>query len=146
VSFVLDNSVAMRWLLAADKPKDAGYAAKVLDSLKETQAIVPSLWPLEVANVVVKAESKGLVTEARTQAFITLLSQLNIVIDNATAAQALGETLGLARRYRLSAFDAAYLELALRNGLPLATLDDGLAKAARKSGVHLAGVHLFSAQ
>jgi predicted nucleic acid-binding protein len=137
VSFVLDNSVAMRWLLAADKPKDAAYAAKALDSLKQAQAIVPSLWPLEVANVVVKVESKGLMTEARTQAFIALLGRLNIVVDNATAAQALGETLGLARRHKLSAYDAAYLELALRTGLPLATLDDELAKSARKSGVRL---------
>jgi len=135
VSFVLDNSVAMCWLLNDGRPGDVSYALKVLASLKHDQAIVPGLWALEVANVVAKAESKGLANEARTQAFVATLGHLNIVVDKATAAQALGETLNLARRYKLSSYDAVYLELALRDGLPLATLDADLAKAARKAGV-----------
>jgi len=110
---VLDNSVAMCWLLNDGRPGDAAYALKVLASLKHTQAIVPGLWALEAANVVAKAEAKGLVTEARTQAFVATL----------------------ARRYKLSAYDATYLELALRAGLPLASLDADLAKAARRAGV-----------
>ena len=137
MNFVLDNSVAMRWLLPAEKQDDATYAISVLDSLKVAQGIVPSLWALEAANVIAKAESKGWVTEARSQAFITLLNRLNIVDDKATAAHALGDTLNLARRYRLSAYDAAYLELAMRTGLKLATLDYDLAKAAEKAGVPL---------
>lgn len=137
MSFVLDNSVAMCWLLNDGRPGDAAYALKVLTSLKHTQAIVPGLWGLEAANVVAKAEAKGLVTEARTQAFVATLGRLNIIVDKATATQALGETLNLARRYQLSAYDAAYLELALRAGLPLATLDADLSKAARKAGVPL---------
>ncbi len=137
MSFVLDNSVAMCWLLNDGRPGDVSYALKVLDSLKHTQAMVPGLWALEAANVVAKAEAKGLVTEARTQAFIATLGRLNIAVDKATATQALGETLNLARRYKLSAYDAAYLELALRDGLPLATLDSNLTKAARKAGVPL---------
>jgi predicted nucleic acid-binding protein len=135
MSFVLDNSVAMCWLLNDGRPSDVAYAAKVLESLKKTHAVVPALWALEAANVIAKVESKGLLAEARTQAFVATLGRLNIVVDKSTATHALGETLNLARRYKLSAYDAAYLELALRDGLPLATLDADLAKAARKAGV-----------
>lgn len=135
MSFVLDNSVAMCWLLNAGRPADVAYALKVLDALKQTSALVPGLWALEAANLVAKAEARGLVTEARTQAFVTTLTRLNIATDKATAGQALSDTLNLARRYKLSAYDAAYLELALREGLPLATLDADLEKAARKAGV-----------
>jgi predicted nucleic acid-binding protein len=135
VSFVLDNSVAMCWLLNDGRPGDIDYALQVLDALATAQAVVPALWPLEAANVVAKVEARGLVAEARTQAFVAALGRLNIVVDNATATQALGNTLNLARRYKLSAYDAAYLELALREGLPLATLDAELRKAAGKAGV-----------
>ncbi len=135
MSFVLDNSVAMCWLLNNGRSADGAYALDVLDSLKTTQAVVPALWALEAANIVVKVEAKGLVTEARTQAFVATLCRLNIVTDKATAARALSDTLNLARRYKLSAYDAAYLELSLRDGLPLATLDGDLEKAARKAGI-----------
>jgi predicted nucleic acid-binding protein len=135
VSFVLDNSVAMCWLLPPEKLADAAFAESVLTSLASMQAHVPSLWALEAANVIVRAESKGLVTEARARAFIALLGQLNITDDKATVAHAMGDTLNLARRYKLSAYDASYLELAMRMGLPLATLDVDLAKAAKKAGV-----------
>ena len=99
------------------------------------------MWALEIANVVAKVEAKGIVTEADSQRFITLLGRLNIVTDPATAAHALGDTLNLARRYKLSAYDAAYLELALRTGLPLATLDANLTKAAAKAGILIFGTH-----
>lgn len=135
MNFVLDNSVAMRWLLPNTKPSDTAYAANALSVLSSGQALVPSLWALEAANVIAKMESKGLVTEARSQAFLALLARLNIVDDKATVAHALGETLNLARRYKLSAYDAAYLELAMRSGLPLATLDTELAEAAASAGV-----------
>lgn len=135
MSFVLDNSVAMCWLLADGKPADVAYAETVLDALREQQALVPSLWALEASNVIARAEAKGLLTEARSQAFVVLLQRLNIATDPATAGHALGDTLHLARRYKLSAYDAAYLELALRTGLPLATLDADLKKAAQAAGV-----------
>ena len=64
-----------------------------------------------------------------------MLQQLDISVDSATSAQALAATLQLARRYKISAYDAAYLELALRTGLALASLDEKLLKAARKAGV-----------
>ena len=135
MSFVLDNSVAMCWLLNDGRSADAAYALSVLDALKQTYAMVPGIWALEAANVVAKAEAKGLVTEARTQVFVATLTRLNITTDKATASLALSDTLNLARRYKLSAYDAAYLELALREGLPLATLDADLEKAAKKAGV-----------
>jgi predicted nucleic acid-binding protein len=135
MSFVLDNSVAMCWLLNDGRPGDVAYALKVLDALKQTSAIVPGLWALEAANVVAKAEARGLIAEARTQVFVATLMRLNIATDKATASHALSDTLNLARRYKLSTYDAAYLELALREGLPLATLDTDLEKVARKAGV-----------
>jgi len=135
VSFVLDNSVTMRWFFGDGKPQELDYAAKVLDAMKETSAVVPVTWRLEVANVIARAEAKGLVTEARSGAFLEMLEGVDIEVDPATFAHALSETLQLARRYKLSAYDASYLELALRKGIPLATLDEDLQKAAKKAGV-----------
>lgn len=139
--FVLDASVALLWLVPGTNPAGVDYAEATLVSLKDAQAVVPSLWALEVANVVAKLEAKAIVTEADSQRYVALLGQLHIVTDPATATHALGDTLNLARRYRLSAYDAAYLELALRTGLPLATLDAGLAKAAATAGVQILGTH-----
>jgi len=135
MSFVLDNSVTMRWLLPNSRQEDNTYASKVLEALVTEQAVVPSIWALEVANVIGKAERKALVTEARSKLFLDLLGQLNIVDDKATVKNALGETLSLSRRYFLSAYDASYLELAMRRGLRLATLDQDLIKAANTAGV-----------
>lgn len=135
MNFVLDNSVAMCWLLPPEKTADRAFAERVLRSLATSRAYVPALWSLEVANVIVKSENKALVSEARAQGFVALLRQLNIEDDKATYTQAMGDTLNLARRYRLSAYDAAYLELAMRLGIPLVTLDADLAKAAKKAGV-----------
>jgi len=139
MNFVLDASVALLWLVPETNPAGADYASAALKALKESQAVVPSLLPLEAANVVAKIESKGIVTEADSQRFIALLGRLNIVTDQATATHALGDTVNLARRYKLSAYDAAYLELALRTGLPLATLDADLARAAKTAGVPIFG-------
>lgn len=141
MNFVLDASVALLWLVPESNPAGVDYAGAVLKSLTESQVIAPSLLALEVANVVAKVEAKGIVTEADSQRFISLLGRLNIVTDQATAAHALGDTLNLARRYKLSAYDAAYLELALRTGLPLATLDANLAKAATTAGVPIFSTH-----
>lgn len=137
--FVLDNSVAMRWLLGDGTAKTLAYAGHILDLLSEgAEALVPCIWPLEAANVIVKAESKGLITEARGAEFIELLRNLAITPDASTYHHAMADTLQIAKRYRLSSYDAAYLELALREGLPFATLDEALIKACKKSGVKLA--------
>jgi predicted nucleic acid-binding protein len=136
VTFVLDASVALMWLLPESNPAGQAYATAVLSALSEADAVAPALWALEIANVVAKVEAKGILNEAETQRYLTLLGRLNIGTDHVTATHAWGATLHLARRYRLSAYDAAYLELALRNGLPLASLDAALIKAAEAAGVH----------
>ena len=100
-----------------------------------SNALVPVTWGFEVANVIARAEAKGLVTEARSEAFLEMLEGVDIEVDTATFQHALSATLQLARRYKLSAYDASYLELALRQGMPLATLDEDLQKAAKKAGV-----------
>lgn len=133
--FVLDNSVTMRWFFGDGKPQDLAYAGKVLDAMQQARALVPATWGLEVANVIAKAEEKALVTEARSGAFLEMLEDVDIEVDSATFAHALSDTLQLARRYKLSSYDASYLELALRLGLPLATLDEDLQRAAKKAGV-----------
>ncbi len=135
MSFVLDNSVTMRWFFGDGKPNELAYAGKVLDAIKQRNALVPVTWGLEVANVIARAEAKALVTEARSGAFLEMLDDMDIIVDTATFARALSDTLQLARRYKLSAYDASYLELALRMGMPLATLDEDLQKAAKKAGV-----------
>ena len=135
MSFVLDNSVTMRWFFGDGKPAEIAFAARVLEALRTDTAIVPVTWALEVANVIARAEAKALVTEARSGEFLELLDGVSIEVDSATFTQARAGTLQLARRYQLSAYDASYLELALRRGLSLATLDEGLQRAAKKAGV-----------
>lgn len=137
MNFVLDASVSMCWLFLDGKPAERAYALKVLAAMKHAQtgAIVPVTWGLEVSNVLARAEMKGLVTETQSEAFLEMLEAMDIGADRATFSRALSDTLQIARRYRLSAYDASYLELAMREGLPLASLDEDLQKAARKAGV-----------
>lgn len=135
MNFVLDNSVAMRWFFGDGRPHELAYAQDVLEAMKQAIAVVPVTWGLEVSNVIARAEAKELVTEARSEAFLEMLGEVDITVDAATFSHALSDTLHLARRYRLSAYDASYLELALREGLPLATLDGDLQKAAKRAGV-----------
>ncbi len=135
--FVLDNSVAMRWLLASEKVADQNYAEAVLKTLADVDARVPNLWHLEAANVLLAAEKNGNIDAGTAEAFIAHLDSLPFQVDSLTAQQAFNRTLALARAYKLSTYDAAYLELALREGLPLATLDKDLIKAAKKANVQL---------
>lgn len=137
MSFVLDASVTMSWLLADSKAADRKHAHEALQALKrpDASALVPVTWGLEVANVLARAEARAVLTEAQSEAFVEMLRAAPISVDDATFAQALTDTLHVARRYNLSSYDASYLELALRSALPLATLDADLVKAARKAGV-----------
>jgi len=136
-AFVLDNSVAMRWLLESGKAADQRYAEAVLKSLLEAEAVVPNLWHLEAANVLVEAERRGELKPGETERFLSQLENLPIQVDMVTAPQAFGRTLALARAFDISSYDASYLELAIRENLPLATLDRKLAKAATKADVGL---------
>lgn len=132
---VLDASVALSWLL-----EDAGagqdYAGKVFDALASdgAEARVPGIWGLEVANGIARCEVRGDLLIERSQAFLAALAATPITCDPETYARALTDTLQLSRRYHLSAYDASYLELALRTQLPLATLDAELQRAAKQAG------------
>jgi len=133
--FVLDNSVSMRWFFKEGPASAVGYAREVLEAIKTTAVVVPGIWGLEVANTLVRAEKQGYASEADSEAFVERLGALTITVDPETGAEALSGSLRLARRHRLSAYDACYLELALRKGWPLATLDKDLLKAAKRAGV-----------
>jgi predicted nucleic acid-binding protein len=139
VRFVLNASVTLSWLLRDTPARDEGYPLAVLNALRDpsTAAMVPMTWGLEIANVIARSEAKDLVTAAQSGSFIALLEGIPIEVDSETFTQVLGDTLQLSRRYKLSSYDASYLELALRNGAPIATLDDDLRRAATKAGVKL---------
>lgn len=125
---VLDCSVAAAWLFddEADPETDA-----LLERVAEEGAMVPNLWHLEVANVLRQAERWGRITAAQVNAGLEALSDLPIHTDTETAARAFHDVIALARRHDLTTYDAAYLELALRSGVPLATRDRALLAAAR---------------
>ena len=132
--FVLDNSICMAWSF---EDETSTYADAVLDRLAKACAVVPALWPLEVANSLLMGEHRKRATEAETIKWIGILTSLPITIDDATNAHAWGDTLSLARGHNLTAYDAAYLELAIRRDLPIATLDAKLKAAAEAIGVAL---------
>lgn len=136
-NFVLDNSVAMRWIFESEKASDQKYAEAVLTKLMNVDALVPNLWHLEAANVLFKAEKRMEAGAGKIERFISQLENLPIHVDPLTYRQAFSRTLNLVRTYKLSSYDAAYLELAVREGLPLATLDKNLIKAAKKSDVNI---------
>ncbi len=131
--FVLDASVALAWCFHDEATRESDA---LLDRLAGEIAVeAPAIWALEVANILVMAERKGRIGSAAIAEFVALLETLDIRIDDAPAARSLGEILALARREGLSSYDAAYLDLAMRRGLPLATRDAALAKVARRAGV-----------
>lgn len=133
-AFVLDSSVALCWCFADEATPETD---RVLQRARDEGAVVPSLWRLEIANVLVGAERRGRATRAEVDAALSLLGALNLEIDSETDLRALVEIAGLARDERLTTYDACYLDLALRRGLPLATHDRELAGAARRRGVLL---------
>ena len=132
--FVLDCSVTMTW---GFDDEATAYTNSVRDSLANVRAIVPALWPVEVANATIVGERRKRLDEARGARFLSLLSSLPIIVDEETAARAWADTMHLARAHNLSVYDATYLELAIRLGLPLACLDGKLKAAAAAVGVPL---------
>ena len=130
--FVVDCSVTMSWCF--EDEADA-YADAALEAMVEGNALVPSIWPLEVANVLLSAERRGRLREADTVRFLELLRGLPIEVDGETPRRAMGEILALGRERGLSAYDAAYLELAMRESLALASRDRALVEAALRCGV-----------
>lgn len=132
VRMVLDASVAVAWSMEDEADP---YPEFVLDALEE--GIVPGIWPLEVANALLVAERRGRLTRADVEQFLSFLQALPITVETDVVGRAFGEVLALAREQGLSVYDAAYLNLAMRHGLPLATQDQALRKAADRCGVEV---------
>lgn len=130
MSFVLDTSVTMAWCFADEATKET---EALLEQLRSETALVPPLWGLEVANVLLLGERRSRLTELQTTRFLNLLHALPITIDTRRFDQT--AILATARHHRLSAYDASYLLLAETTGLALATLDKNLAKASKRAGI-----------
>lgn len=111
------------------------FTDSLLEGLAQGSAKVPSIWPLEIANVLAISERRGRTNQAKITQFLRLLSSLPITVDAKTGEKAFTDVLTLARTHKLTSYDAAYLELALREGLALATLDEELKRVANKLGV-----------
>jgi predicted nucleic acid-binding protein len=131
-TFVVDNSVVMSWCFKDEANK---YTDAVLDSLAESYAVVPSIWPLEVANALLVSERRRRLSEADSIRFLTLLAQLPLTVEQEQSEKAMMRILALARKHKLSSYDASYLDLAMRSGLPIATLDKNLRAAAKRAQV-----------
>ena len=129
---VLDASVALSWCFD-NEGTDA--ADRILDSLFGETATVPGIWPLEIANSLIVSERRGRLTVTRSAQFLKLLEGLSIIVDTETPQNAFTRTMELARDQMLTGYDAAYLELAIRLDLPLASKDTALCNAAERVGV-----------
>lgn len=136
MSFVLDNSVALTWCFEDERTP---ATTALLDRVTETGAFAPMLWPLEALNGLLAAERRRRLDAAKRCELFDFLRDLPITIDDETAVHAWRAIAGLAERFRLSSYDAAYLELARRRALPLATLDGDLRAAAARIGVAVLG-------
>ncbi len=131
-SFVLDASVALAWCFETETDH---FTDAVLDSLADSTAVVPAVWPLEIGNALVVAERRGYLERASSVRFLNLLHQLLIEVEQESPQRMFGEILLLAREQQLSTYDASYLDLAMRSGLPIASRDGALIQAAGRCGV-----------
>jgi predicted nucleic acid-binding protein len=136
VSLVLDSSATLAWIYD-EETTDAIRA--LFDQVANEGAVVPALWRLEVANSLTVAVRRDRIDTEFRRAALADLALLDITTDQHTDGQAWAETLHLADRFRLTLYDAAYLELAQRRQLPLATLDRELQAAAKAAGTQLLG-------
>jgi predicted nucleic acid-binding protein len=132
--FVLDASVALAWFI--DRPVDA-YAVEVREKIRgRDRAVVPPLWETEFANGVLMAERRKLMTVSEGDECMVEMDQLRRAsIEADSGFRSIREVLAAARTFQLTVYDAWYLELAKRDGLPLATLDKRLRAAAAKAGI-----------
>jgi len=129
---VVDASVALSWCYPDER---SDYAYRVLDELERQKGFVPGLWTLEIANALLVGERRLRLSAADVSRFLKLVKEVSFSVDSQTPHRALSDTLPLARVHGLSAYDAAYLELAMREGSALATLDKKLRAAGKASGV-----------
>lgn len=133
--FVLDASVAVVWHL---EDEDSEYSERILARLNTEGALAPSIWPMELANVLLVAERRGRLFREKVTAALNLSLRLPISVQSVTTDTLFNSIVDLARHEGLSVYDAMYLDLAVREGLPLATLDNDLRAAAARMGVALA--------
>ena len=133
---MVDASVALAWCFP-DEASD--YADAVLVALEGQTLLVPAIWGSEVTNAVLVGERNKRLRQPEIRRFTTLLESLSLVQDVRPVCDHVSNVLPLAREYGLSAYDAAYLELSIRHGVPLATLDGKLQKAAQKAGIETFG-------
>lgn len=134
MTFVLDNSVALAWCFESEQTKPV---MALLARVTEAGAMAPQLWPIEATNGLPMAERRGRISAEVRQRLAGFLQALPIRIDDETAVRVRTTTIQLAAQHRLTAYDASYLELAIRRGLPLATHDKQLIAAAPLVGVAL---------
>lgn len=134
MTFVLDCSVTMAWVFPDESTPETDL---LCDSLVDGRAVVPSLWPVEVGNVLRVATTRGRIARAEWDRICGNLAALPVEIDPVSTSVVWGSVLELAYDHGLSVYDAMYLELAVRMRVPLATLDRALAAAARGSGVEV---------
>jgi len=128
----VDASVALAWCFPDESSEEAGG---VLVKLKGQTILVPAVWVLEISNALLVGERQKRLRQLEISRFVGLLGGLSVLQDSQTVSESVVKILPLARDYGLSAYDAAYLELAIRHNAPMATLDGSLHKAARKAGV-----------
>jgi len=132
--FVVDASMTLSWVFPAEATP---FTNAVLKRLRNTHALAPALWPFEVMNALTAAERRGRISLGQQAEFLEQAHSLPVEIEQQPLLWLCQKILPLARRYGLTAYDATYLELAIREGLPLATLDDKLRQAAQAVGVPL---------
>ena len=131
---ILDASMALAWIFERDNKKEAICADHVLQKMESMETIVPPLWHSEISNALLVGERRKVVTEAQVIDYLNRLSHLPLTTDTASPANIRGLILSLAREYNLTAYDATYLEWALRTKSTLATFDNKLAIAMKKAG------------
>ena len=136
MSLVLDSSATLAWIYS-DETTDS--IRRLFDAVADEGAVVPALWRLEIANSLTVAVRRGRIDANFRRAALSDLALLDITTDDHTDVHAWGETLSVADCFQLTVYDAAYLELAQRRNLPLATLDRELRVAAKSLGLHLMG-------
>lgn len=131
---VLDTSVTMSWCFEDESDE---YSDGILESLTSCSAIVPELWLLEVANVLLVAERRHRIHRRDTGEFLRLINELPIYVESADRSEFVKEIIEIGREVSLTSYDTAYLLLAEKTGLPLATKDDRLRIAAGQRGIPL---------
>jgi predicted nucleic acid-binding protein len=139
LKLVLDASAALGWIILRADPHEAILARRLSQQVQSAGADVPPLWFSEVANTLLVFERAKKLTESDSATYLFGLNLLKIHQDDAPCANVQPKVLDLGRRYRLSAYDAAYLELAMRSAATLATFDRKLAEAARSAGIKVFG-------